>query len=290
MPFFSVVIPVFNRYEQVKRAIGSVLGQDFRDYEIIVVDDGSTDGTPAIAGEYRGKIKYFRQENRGVSSARNAGILNSSSPRIAMLDSDDTWHPGKLRADSEFIQHNPRVKIHQCDDVWIRDGKRVNPPAKYRKPEGMIFNHCLEACVISPSSVVISRDIFESYGTFDECMPVCEDYDLWLRVTPFEEAGLVKEKLITRYSGHGDQLSAAYWGMDRFRVYSILKLLEESGDRLSLEQKNAAAECAMRKLSILENGAGKRSNANVSALAGKLIQLLRDGCCTRKDYQSLSKK
>lgn len=287
MPFFSAVIPVYNRYDQVKRAVNSVLSQDFNDYEIIVIDDGSTDRTPAVESEYAGRIRYIRRDNAGVASARNTGITASSSPYIAFLDSDDTWHPAKLRMQAEFIRRAPSIKIHQTADIWIRNGKRVNPPARYIKPDGIIFIQSLEQCIISPSSVVISRDIFDEYGLFDEGMPVCEDYDFWLRVTPFESIGLIKEKLITRYSGHDDQLSAAFWGMDRFRVYSILKLLDKCGPGLPAEYKNAAVECAAKKLVILEQGARKNSNAGLSAMAGEILKHLRDGCCTKIDYQSL---
>lgn len=287
MPFFSVIIPVYNRYDQVKRAIDSVLAQTFSDYELIVVDDGSTDLTPGIESLYNGRLRYIRQTNRGVSAARNSGIRHSQAAHITFLDSDDEWNPRKLASHRNFIDNNPEIKIHQCDDIWVRNGKRVNMSSRYRKAGGDIFSRSLELCSISPSSVSMEISLFSTYGLFDEKMPACEDYDLWLRITPFENIGLMDEKLTTRYSGHGGQLSAAFQGMDRFRVYSILKLFDESGERLSPAQRNAAAECALRRIAILKNGAVKRGNSEFAAQLENTANSFINGCCTRKYYLSL---
>ncbi len=287
MPFFSVVIPVYNRQHQLKRAIDSVLAQDYGDFEIIVVDDGSTDSTPQTISEYGSRIHCHRQENRGVSAARNAGIRLSVSPHIAFLDSDDRWEKQKLAAHKKFIGNNPGIKIHQCEEIWIRDDKRINQGARYTKTGGNIFADALKLCAISPSGVVISRCIFETYGLFDEEMPVCEDYDLWLRITAFENTGLIREKLITRYSGHQGQLSALCRGMDRFRAYSIIKLLDSSGCRLTQRQRSAAGDCAIEKLAILKKGAERRGNSELAILAEKLETGVRAGYYNRKDYQNL---
>lgn len=287
MPLFSVIIPVYNRYDQVKRAIDSVLSQTFTDYELIVVDDGSTDRTSEIESLYHGKLRFIKQPNLGVSAARNLGIKHSKSAHITFLDSDDEWNRRKLECHKYFINHNPRIRIHQCDDIWFRSGKRVNMSTRYTKMEGDIFTRSLELCAISPSSVSMASELFNEYGMFDEEMPACEDYDLWLRITPFENAGLINEKLITRYSGHNDQLSAVFQGMDRFRVYSILKLLDLCGDKLTDGQKHAAAECALKKILILKNGSDKRGNHKFSALLEQVKTAFMDGCCTRKYYQNL---
>ena len=107
MPFFSVIIPAYNRRAMLARAVESVLSQTFRDYELIVVDDGSTDGTADEMEKYRGRVRYIRQDNRGVSAARNAGIAASVSPHLEFLDSDDEWFPGKLAA---TWNSSPRVR------------------------------------------------------------------------------------------------------------------------------------------------------------------------------------
>lgn len=287
MPFFTVIIPVYNRREMLKNAVDSVLAQSDSDFELIVVDDGSNDGTPALIDEYGTKIKYIYQENSGVSRARNSGITASGSPNITLLDSDDTWHKDKLSRHREFIKRNPGIQIHQTEDIWIRNGARVNPGLKHQKPQGRIFIQSLQLCMISPSSVCISKDIFDKYGMFDERMKACEDYDLWLRVTPFEETGLIKEKLITRYAGHDDQLSSAFSAMDRFRLYSILKLLGKSGDQIEVLYRDAAIDSALKKAGILLTGAEKRDNTILSTGLKKIISQLEAGSYMQTDYQNL---
>ncbi len=287
MPFFSVVIPTYNRREKVQNAIESVLAQDFKDYELIVVDDGSTDGTESVANLYNGKLRYIYQPNSGVSSARNMGISLSNSPHIALLDSDDIWHSSKLRRDREYIQSNPAVLIHQSEDIWIRNRKRVNPGKRHIRKGGFIFSESLRLCIISPSSVVFSRGIVERYGLFDEKLPACEDYDLWLRITPFEYTGLIEEKLITRYAGHNDQLSLINPLLDRYRLYSILKLLDIEKDRLSSEQAAEAITVADEKARILLAGSLKRGNIKNTSLLESIISSLEHGSCMKTDYQSL---
>jgi len=290
MPFFSVIIPTFNRRDKVKNAILSVLDQSDKDFEIILIDDGSDDGTANIADEFGDKITYIIQENSGVSSARNKGIINSSAPHITFLDSDDIWHKHKLSKHREFINSNRAISIHQTEDIWIRNGVRVNPKFKHIKPQGKIFIQSLDLCLISPSSVCISRSIFEKYGMFDEELPACEDYDLWLCITPFEYIGLINEKLITRYAGHSDQLSSLYWGPDRFRLYSILKVLRNYGDRLQADYINAAIDSAIKKAEILLKGAIKRRNKELEINLSQLLTRLRDGSYMQSDYRSLLEK
>ncbi|MCL1864826.1 MAG: glycosyltransferase [Spirochaetes bacterium] len=287
MSFFSVIIPSFNRRDKVRNAIRSVLEQSDNDFEIILIDDGSDDGTANIVDEFENKITYIFQKNSGVSSARNKGIINSSAPHITFLDSDDIWHRDKLSSHKKFIENNPKILIHQTEDIWIRNGVRVNPKFKHIKPQGEIFIPSLDLCLISPSSVCISRTIFEKYGMFDEKLPACEDYDLWLRITPFEKTGLINEKLITRYSGHEDQLSSIHWGMDRFRLYSILKILHLYGDSLNTTYTEAAINTAIKKCEILLNGAAKRGNEKQSINLSQIITQLKDGSYMQADYQSL---
>ena len=290
MPFFSVIIPTFNRRDRVKNAINSVLDQSDKDFEIILIDDGSDDGTADIADEFRDKLTYIFQKNSGVSSARNKGIINSSGPHITFLDSDDIWNKNKLSRHRQFIKNNPKILIHQTEDIWIRNGVRVNPKFKHIKPQGRIFIQSLDLCLISPSSVCISRSIFEKYGMFDEALRACEDYDLWLCITPFEYIGLINEKLITRYGGHSDQLSSLYWGPDRFRLYSILKILRNYGNSLESAYINAAIDSAIKKVEILLKGAIKRGNKEQEINLSRLITQLRDGSYMQSDYRNLLEK
>ncbi|MCP4129764.1 MAG: glycosyltransferase family 2 protein [bacterium] len=290
MPLFTVIIPTYNRYELLKRAIDSVVGQTMTDFELIIVDDGSSDETYSIEKEYPGRLKYLRQENAGVSAARNTGIRAADSPYITLLDSDDTWFPGKLEAHREYIQAHPEIKIHQTEDIWIRNGKRVNPKHKHTKPEGDIFLNSLELCLISPSAVCMNRELFDIYGFFDEKLPACEDYDLWLEISAREYIGLVNSPLITRYAGHNDQLSSSYWGMDRFRVYAIIKLLKNSERNtacLKEEYAEKAGEIALQKLEILKNGALKRGRADFARDMEQVILQLKSRSYDETDLSLL---
>ena len=178
----SVIIPCYNRAHLLPRCLDSVLAQEFRPLEIIVVDDGSTDSTRSLLqGSYPG-IRIISQENKGVSAARNAGISAAKGDWLAFLDSDDTWFPAKLGRQIQAVEASPGSNIVHTDEIWIRNGVRVNPQRKHRKYGGSIFKHCLPLCVISPSSVMIHRRVFDQVGLFDETLPVCEDYDLWLRI------------------------------------------------------------------------------------------------------------
>lgn len=260
MPFFTVIIPAYNRYESLKKAIDSVLSQTYKDFELIIVDDGSTDNTPSVKSIYKDEIIYIKQPNQGVSSARNTGIKKSNGLHIAFLDSDDQWLPDKLQEQYQYICNNNQIKIHQTEEIWIRNGLRVNPMKKHKKIQGYIFPESLDLCMISPSSVVIHRDLFSKYGLFDEDIPVCEDYDMWLRITCHEETGLIAKKLIKKYGGHESQLSKAYWGMDRFRIYSIIKILKTKEHKIRQEYHYLALKKAIAKCRILLNGALKRKN------------------------------
>ena len=138
-PCISVIIPTYNRCWILKEAIDSVLSQKFTDFEIIVVDDGSNDATAALLSAYGDQITTIYQENRGVSAARNAGILMAKGNYIAFLDSDDMWLPEKLSCQVDFFQSHPEAVICQTDEIWIRNGVRVNPKNRHKKPSGMIF-------------------------------------------------------------------------------------------------------------------------------------------------------
>jgi GT2 family glycosyltransferase len=251
----SVVIPTYNRCDLVVRALASVAEQSRPVDQVVVVDDGSSDGTAErIEAEFSG-IEVHTQENRGVSSARNRGIRAARGEWIAFLDSDDEWHPAKLERQLDALATS-RHRVCHCEEIWIRGGRRVNAGQRHAKPDGWIYRSCLPLCAISPSAVIIHRTVFETIGLFDESLPVCEDYDLWLRVSARYPVELVDEALVTKYGGHSDQLSTSMWGMDRFRVRSLerawRRLPLPAGDRI------ATLETLVEKLEILVGGARKR--------------------------------
>ena len=251
----SVIIPTYNRGWTIGEAVDSVLAQDYRDFELIVVDDGSTDNTPQVLDAYRGAIKVFRQENKGVSAARNRGISEASGRFIAFLDSDDLWLPQKLSRQVEFFNTTPDALICQTEEVWIRSGVRVNPKKRHKKPSGMIFEPSLALCLVSPSAVMIRRSLLEIVGNFDEALPACEDYDLWLRISCRFPVYHIDTPLIIKRGGHEDQISASF-GLDRFRIKAIKKIMESGF--LSKGQYAAAVKTLKEKCNIYAAGCRKR--------------------------------
>ncbi|MDC0078142.1 glycosyltransferase [Deltaproteobacteria bacterium] len=257
MPQVTVILPSWNRAAWLKKSIDSVLEQTFRDFELIVVDDASTDSTQEILTSYSGKIRSITfAKNLGVSAARNAAVKNCDSEWIAFLDSDDFWHPHKLQKQIAQTVIRAECPIHFTDEIWIRNGVRVNPKKKHQKLEGWIFKPSLELCLMSPSTVLLRRELFDVHGLFDETLPICEDYDLWLRLTAQHQVALLNEKLMTRHGGHADQLSRSDWGVDRYRVQSIIKILKT--EKLRPEDRSAAIVVLRKKCEIIINGFRKR--------------------------------
>lgn len=251
----SVIIPTYNRAWILKRAIDSVLMQDYSNFELIVVDDGSTDDSQEVIKKYGEKIVNIYQANGGVSSARNTGIKKSSGSLIAFLDSDDCWMKGKLQAQVDFFRENKNSVICQTEEIWIRDGKRVNPMKKHRKKSGDIFLESLKLCLISPSAVMLRKTLLDEVGMFDEDLPSCEDYDLWLRILLNYPADLITTPYLYKYGGHLDQLSKAP-GLDKYRILSLKKLLENK--TLKDEHFLACKTVLKKKCKIYANGCEKR--------------------------------
>jgi glycosyltransferase involved in cell wall biosynthesis len=256
----SVIIPTFNRAEKVVRAITSVLDQTFNKFELIVIDDGSIDKTAESLSQFAGRINIIRHErNLGVSSARNSGIRASQSPFLAFLDSDDYWLPEKLEIQLQFFRENIHAVLCQTEEIWVRNGVRVNPWNKHIKPSGEIFERSLRLCLVSPSAVMIRREIFDEVGLFDEDFPVCEDYDLWLRIGCRYPIYLINKFMLVKEGGHSDQLSSMLKGMDRYRIKSMIKLLES--DCLNESQTRAVQEEMERKCGIYGNGCIKHGRS-----------------------------
>jgi glycosyltransferase involved in cell wall biosynthesis len=254
-PLVSAIIPTFNRGWILNEAIQSVLDQTYQPMEIIVVDDGSTDDTRDILDSFGDGITVLYQENRGVSAARNLGIKHSHGELIAFLDSDDLWTPDKIACQVDFFCDNPNAVICQTEEIWIRNGKRVNPKNKHKKLSGMIFEPSLELCLVSPSAVMIQRALFELKGFFDETLPACEDYDLWLRIATTHAIDLIDRACTVKRGGHDDQLSSHH-SLDKYRIRSIEKLLKS--DSLTGEQRKKALEIFRSKAQIYGQGCIKR--------------------------------
>lgn len=219
----SVIIPTYKRNKFIKEAVNSILFQTFQNFEIIVVDDGSGSEHQDIRLAEDQRIKYFRRPHKGPAAARNYGVSVSSGKYIAFLDSDDLWDKSKLDKQIKYLREKPEHKICYTNEKWIRNGEHLNQMKKHQKYHGWIFDKCLPLCIISCSSIIMEREIFNDLGGFDESLPVCEDYDLWLRMALRHPIAYLDERLIVKRGGHPDQLSRKYWGMDRFRIRTLEK-------------------------------------------------------------------
>ena len=250
----------------------SVLGQTLPDFELIIVDDGSTDGTRELIKSYNDRrVKYIYQDNTGVSSARNKGLGTAGGRFVAFLDSDDFWVSRKLERVAEYIHRFPGIDIFHTEEVWYRGGKLLPQKRKHRKPSGSVYTNALALCCISISTAVIKRDVFEAVGAFDESLEACEDYDFWLRATSRYEVKLIPEELTIKDGGRPDQLSSSVWGLDRFRIKSLEKMLVSG--TLDTVQRGATLKELVKKCRVFAAGAEKRGKTEVAeyykALSGK---------------------
>jgi glycosyltransferase involved in cell wall biosynthesis len=230
----SVIIPTCNRLKFTQEAIASVKAQTYRDHEIIVIED---------------------TKGRGPAWARNQGATKAKGKYIAFLDSDDIWEKRKLEKQLNFLKKDRKFKICYTNEKWVRNGKHLNQMKKHQKYHGWIFEKCLPLCIISASSIIVTREVFENLGGFDESLPVCEDYDLWLRMSLKYPIAYLDEKLIVKRGGHPDQLSKKFWGMDRFRIRALEKLLALDIDA---DKKQMIMKELRRKYKILLSGSWKR--------------------------------
>ena len=259
----------------LKKAIESVLSQTFTDYEIIVVDDGSKDDTAILIDSYREYVDFISIPHHGVSRARNVGIERARHPWIAFLDSDDYWLPHKLEKQMEYVKNNPHYKICHSDEIWIKNGVRINPGKKHKKYEGWFFIPSLHICLISPSTVIVHRELFERVDKFDESMKYVEDYDLWLRITSRYPVGYVEEQLVVKQGGHDDQLSKQIDGIEKYRIYALEKLIREGNIRQDFLRQ--AKEVYKKKCEIYISGCRKRGRLDeIKGLQSRMSSLLID--------------
>jgi glycosyltransferase involved in cell wall biosynthesis len=273
----AVVVPVRDRAAMVREAIASVVAQTYRDWALVVVDDGSTDGSAEAASRAAagaGRTLVVSGPPRGVAAARNAGAAAADSVWIAFLDSDDLWLPPKLARQMAWLAAHPACRLAQTEERWLDGGRPRNPRLRHRKVE-RLFPRGLELCLVSPSAVIVRRDLFEAAGGFDESFPVCEDYELWLRLGLREPVGLVPEPLVVKRGGHAGQLSRSTWGLDRFRVAALAKLLGSGA--LAAPEADAAVAVLAAKCAVLAGGAARRGRheeaARYRALAAAAARL-----------------
>lgn len=195
VPKVSVVIPSYNRANCIERAIDSVFQQKVENLEVILIDDGSTDNTrEIIQNKYGDKVRYFYQENQGISGARNTGIKNARGDYIAFLDSDDYWCPDKLEKQMSLAEEHPEYGLLASCCASIRTDGSFRESNR-RGKSGWVLKDLFQANFIRTSSAVIRRDCFNRVGLFDEKLKESEEYDLWLRVAAVYPVGFINEAL-----------------------------------------------------------------------------------------------
>ena len=269
-PLVSVIIPTYNRAWSLKEALESVLAQDYPHIELIVVDDGSTDHTPELLQGYANepKVNVVTRENGGVSRARNQGIEVARGEYLAFLDSDDSWLPQKISEQIAFFKESPDALICQTEEIWIRNGKRVNPCKHHQKPSGDIFGASLHLCLVSPSAVMLKKSLLDEVGLFDESLPACEDYDLWLRIACRYPIYTTPSALVVKHGGHDDQLSKTPY-LDRFRIHSLLGLLKR--EPLSEDQREQVHGLLKKKCRIYTQGCRKHGRPEEAETISNLV-------------------
>jgi glycosyltransferase involved in cell wall biosynthesis len=240
------------------------------------VDDGSTDQSHLVIQKYLTdkRVHLLHQDNKGVSAARNLGIKTSQAEWICFIDSDDEWLPHKLEKQIEFSKKNNHFRFIHSNEIWIRNGIRVNAPKKFNKKSEDIFRRSLELCLISPSTVMMKRELCELHDFFNEEFVVCEDYDLWLKILANEDIGFMDDYLIKKYGGHNDQLSKKFPAMDFWRIKSMVQLLKNKTS-LQEEKKVFLKEEISKKASILLQGYLRHQNQKAHQELLELLKLIK---------------
>ncbi|MDC7124798.1 MAG: glycosyltransferase family A protein [Spirochaetales bacterium] len=231
MPEVSIIIPVYNREQLLKEAVYSVFGQTFKDYEIIIVNDGSTDNSLFEAEQLckepnaEGRCRVINIEHCGFPGAvRNRGVESSSGEFIAFLDSDDLWLPSKIEQQLEYMKTS-KALISHTREIWQRGDRIISQKKQRHERAGDIFKDALGKCIIGPSTVMIDREFYIKTGGFHEKIEIAEDYEYWLRITASNRIGYLDIPLTTKRAGGWPQLSEKYGKIEWFRLNALSALL-----------------------------------------------------------------
>ena len=266
-PAASVVIPAYNAERFIGEAINSVLGQTYRDFEVIVVDDGSTDKTAEVVKAYE-EVRYLYKENGGTASARNRGIEASRGRYVAFLDADNLWEPAKLEAQMALFEHQPSLAWSYTDSLVVDERKERSVYRKSQlvgRPEGDVLERLIHGNFMPPSTVVVARGVLEEMGGFDESYlhRISEGWELWTRIAAQYPVGYVHRPLAKtrqhayRKTGTMD-LEHAY----RSRKAIVEKAVRRDPDRLAGRRRSALASLCLnigrRYLDREERAASRR--------------------------------
>lgn len=259
MPNVSVIIPVYNRSELLKEAVQSVLDQTYRDFELIVVDDGSDSEEMALTTDIceRAGARLIRLTHFGCPGrARNRGVEQASGRWIAFLDSDDIWCPEKLQKQVDYLNENKGCALVHTREVWKREGRIVSQRKQRHNRCGDIYEDALVKCIIGPSTVMIDRSVYDLLGGFNDHIEIAEDYEFWLRFTAKYKCGYLEYPLVIKRAGTWDQLSEKYGQIEIFRIRALRIFLDYND--LSETQRELAIFEYVRKCLIFANGCDKR--------------------------------
>jgi len=234
-PTISVIIPVYNQAQFLGHAMDSVLAQTWKDFELIVVDDGSTDGSGEVAQQYGSRVRCVRKANGGGASAVNAGVRVAKGSWIAILPSDDLWEPSKLQRQWGYIAGHPEAAFVYSDYSIVDVNGKKQRDTSHPVPSGRSRQrlHLLRGCFINGGSVLLRKSLFEEIGGFDEGNRYAPDYDYWLRVTERYPAVRIPEPLL-RYRVHGGQDSMRFRAIWTATYQVVRKFLRREPARVIL--------------------------------------------------------
>ena len=196
MPTVSVVIPAYNVERLIRQTLDSVLAQTYRDFEVVVVDDGSKDATAEVVSGYGEPVRCIRQANAGPSAARNRGLREARGEFVAFLDADDLWLPEKLAAQMPLFDAEGRVGLVYCRFERMDMDGRPLPTTPWLTPTGRVYYQLLERSYVPASTPVVRKACFERAGCFPEDMSWAEDWHLWIRIARHYEYAVADEVLV----------------------------------------------------------------------------------------------
>ena len=212
MSMVTVIIPTYNRARYVCQALDSVLNQTYRDFDVIVVDDGSTDETSQLLESYKDRVTCIRQDNQGRAAAKNAGLSHAQGKYVAFLDSDDIWCPDKLERQVNFLETRPELSLAH-GEVEVIDSKgnplrketeRMKRLYRRQRSKGETYSNFLETICMFPSTVLVRRECFGTVGDFDTSLDILEDFDWFLRVASRYKVECLNQVPVTKYRVHQD--------------------------------------------------------------------------------------
>jgi glycosyltransferase involved in cell wall biosynthesis len=200
-PLISVVIPTYNSASFLPQSVESVLQQTYDNFEVIIVDDGSTDDTETVLLPYKEKIRYIKKANSGPSGARNLGIAEARGEFIAFQDADDIWVPEKLQLQMDYLTNHPKIAVLHTDLTQFNHQGEVSFSLKERYgsiPSGYIFEELLVNHAVTLSTIIVRRSCIDEVGAFDESLIGAEDYNFYLRLARKFQFGFLNQALVKK--------------------------------------------------------------------------------------------